>query len=216
MVPAAGASIRPMPAPARHRAASPGRIAVRLALLFGVLAASLTGCGSAPTPAPTARPTAAPTPTPNPHLADPATADAVYRGLAAAGLSISANTAVSGGPGGEPRTTISATYAGWPLLLSEYSSRAALDAAVGSLAGPPGQGRPPYAFAGLNILVLYGPMQQLYSPSAPAGPFRTAAAALVDALDPLVGPLRQQAVVAVPLPSAAPRPASPTPPPAAS
>lgn len=216
-----------MSAPVRHRVASPwspsaGFAAsppagarprrldalaprvVRAGWTVGLLAvASLlaTACGSAPTPSPTVRPTPVVTPTPNPHLAEPASADAVYSGLTASGLSISANTAGSGGPTGEPRKTINATYAGWPLLLSEFSSRAALDRVVGSLQGPLGQGKPPYVFAGLNILIQYGPTQQLYSPGAPAEQFRIAAAALVSALDRLIGPLRQQAVVPLPLPS---------------
>lgn len=172
---------------------------------IGLLVAA---CGSSPTPRPTSRPTPVVTPTPNPHLAAPASAADVYRGLGQAGLTISANTAGSGGPAGEPRLTISATYAGWPLILEQYSSRAALDRAVGALAATPGQGKPPYEFAGLNVLVQFGPTQQLYSPTAPAEQFRLAAGALVAALDRLIGPLRQQAVVPVPLPSSSPRPTS--------
>ncbi len=183
-----------MPGPRRQRAPA------FVGAIF-VLALTVAACGSAasPSPSPTPRPT--PTPTPNPHLVEPTTADAVYAGLRAAGLTVTANTAVAA-PSGEPRKTISATYAGWPLLIIEFSNRAALQTSAGKgLAIDEAGARPPYAFLGLNVAVAYGPAPTSATGSPPAAAFRVAAGALVGPLDALIGPLLEQAAIPVPLPS---------------
>ena len=96
--------------------------------------------------------------TPDPHLPDPATAQQVFNGLGRAGLSITPNTATAGPADGDVVTQIFATYLGWPLDVTEYRSSAALDRAVTWKAGEaPGQGEPPIAIAGVNILVTWGP-----------------------------------------------------------
>ena len=95
--------------------------------LAPVLAAALLvgACGSA-APSTTPAPTAAPTPA-NPHLTDPASVDVVIRKLAGAGIRMQPNNA-SSGRNGEPVKAINFTYDGWPLVISQFSSSAALHA----------------------------------------------------------------------------------------
>jgi hypothetical protein len=186
-------------------------------LLAGALVA---GCGTAAvTPSATA-PSPSPTPTPDPHLTAPASVGDVFAGLGKAGLKITANNADAGGQGGEPRKRLNTTYAGWPLILSEYSTHAALLEATGFEPGEsPRIGDAPFRIVGLNILVEYGPHTK-NEISRPEDRFIDAAQALADAMDPLVGPLSQASTVpldlpAGPVPSAAPSEA-PTSAPAAS
>jgi hypothetical protein len=123
----------------------------------------------------------------------------VYAALIGAGLSIVPSTASTGGPRGEPRTRVNLTFDGWPLVPSEFSSSAAL-AASGYQTGAPGKGAAPYAFAGLNILVEYGPTGS-GAPAAPPERYRASAQTIVDILDPLLGPLSQRSVVPASIPS---------------
>ncbi len=196
-----------MLAPTRHRVAAMGRAGpLRAACVAAVraacVAALLAACSASSTPNPTVTAVPLPSPTPNVHLAEPATADAVLVGLQAAGLPITANTATGGGTA-EPRKTISATYAGWPLLIIEYGSRSALTGATTPRVsiGPYGY-RSAYALFGLNVLIAYGPLAA--DPGRPSDVFRAAAARLVTALDPLIGPLAQRSVLPLTLPSASP------------
>ncbi|HEY7590857.1 MAG TPA: hypothetical protein VH723_07685 [Candidatus Limnocylindrales bacterium] len=173
------------------------------------LAAGLVfGCGpAAPASLP---PTPIPTPliTPDPHLTEPASVDAVYRELAKAGLRITANTATIGTDGSLVKR-INATYANWPLVMSEYGSAAKLDAAARfDLGKPPRQGESPYMIAGLNILIEFGPHSTNQGPAAPEPDKVAAANKLVDALHPLLWPLRQRSTVSLALPTP---PATPTP-----
>lgn len=178
------------------RAALP---AIAVGALVAVL---LAGCGESATPAP-------PTPTPAPtvaaviRLTEPASAAEVFDALLAAGLAISPNNA-SGGSDREPREVINATFEGWPLTLSAYSSAAAL-AEVGGFEPDraPGKGDPPYRFAGLNVLVAFGPAVDDRQPVAPDPRFASAAQELARALDPVIGPLAQSSVEPVQLPVAA-------------
>jgi hypothetical protein len=175
------------------------RIAAHAALICVLVVAS--GCGSnAASPSPTPVPTAAPTP--DPHLTEPASVDVIYVELQKAGLDITANTA-STGPGGEPVKRISATFNGWPLILSGYTSAAALRTSAGfDPAQPVGQGDPPITIAGLNILVEFGPTTSNTAlPEPPDASRRAAALQLVEVLDPLLGPLAQVSVEALPLPT---------------
>lgn len=178
----------------------------RHGLLIGglaVLAVSAAACSSAP---PSVAPTVAPTPivTPDPHLTDPTTADAVYRGLGEAGLRITANNASSGEPGSDLIRRINATYLGWPLSLSEYRSSAALAKATDWAPGEkPGQGEAPVALAASNILVLWGPQTGAH-PAKPDARQSEGLADLVSAMDRLLSPLRARTVVAVTIPGSPP------------
>jgi hypothetical protein len=194
-----------------HRLTVPS-IALRLAVLTTLLVVG--GCGSAPSPTPIPTPVATPTPTPDAHLGDPTTGNLVYSALAAAGLRVVGNSANSGVGGAEPRRRINATFGGWPLIIEEYSSGKALEKATD--VGPsstPRPGDPPYAFTGLNIRIEFGPKAEGSIPSGARGSTATAAAELALALDAIIGPLRQVAVVPVslPTPGAPPGSASPGP-----
>jgi hypothetical protein len=162
----------------------------------------LAACGSA-TGAPSPTPTPTATPTPDPHLPDPTSVQVVYQALLAAGLKIQPSTASSGGASGEPRKSVNATYDGWPLVMREFSSSAALAAVDPTRSSKPGKQDPPFTLAGLNLVFEYGPA----GASAPI-PERQRASAqrLADVLDPLIGPLRQRSVVPLVLPDAQPTP----------
>lgn len=174
-------------------------------LLAPIIAIGLvvTACGSATsTPSAVATPvrTAAPTATPDPHLTVPATLEDVYRELQRAGLSMVANTAGTGKKGKEPLRDLVATYEGWPLIISEYSSAKALAKAKKWKAGKkPGQGEPPLAIKGGNILVEWGPTTGRRPPK-PDARQQAALAALIAALDPLVYPLKVRSNIKVKLP----------------
>jgi len=157
-------------------------------------------CGGSPPSAPPASPTAVapPAATPVAHLSEPVKADSVYRALLAAGLRIVPNNASTGGPGNEPVKRINATYAGWPLSISQFTSAATLMAATDWKAGArPGQGESSVAFMGLNILVEWGPTTGT-EPKTPDDRQLAAAEALHQALDPLVSPMSARTIVAIP------------------
>jgi hypothetical protein len=178
------------------------------AILAVALLAAACG-GAAPTTAPTRAPVAVATPVPSvdPHLKSPATLEDVYKTLQRAGLEIVANTAGSGKQGAEPRRTLVATYAGWPLIINEYSSAKALAKAKKWKKGAkPGYGEPAVAIRGMNILVEYGPTTGRRPPK-PEGAQREAVVHLVEALDPILHPLRARANVTVKIPKHTPRPA---------
>jgi hypothetical protein len=168
-----------------------------------VLAAGfIAACGP---PAPASLPaTPVPTPviTPNPQMSEPASVDEVLKKLAKAGLRITANTA-SVGTDGVTVKRINATYADWPLVLTQYTSSATLNVAARfDLGKPPRQGESPYMIAGLNILAEFGPHSTNdKTPAPPDATKRDAAIALMNALHPLVGPLRQRSTQALPLPT---------------
>lgn len=178
---------------------SAGLTAAFFLLSISVLASA---CGG---PAPSASASSEPTPvvTPDPHLPDPTTADDVFRAISAQGLRLTASNAVTGTGGLVKR--INASFGGWPLIISEYTSAAVLD---GRLEWPegeiPGGGEPAVAVAGINILVTWGPI----SNGPPVAPDAARAARLVtlaEALDSLLGPVRVRSVV--PLAVATPLPA---------
>lgn len=163
-----------------------------------VVAALLLGaCAGAP---PSAAPGAAPTPriTPNPHLPSPATAQQVFTGLGKAGLRITANTASLGAEGSGVVTKIYATYLGWPLDVTQFTSTTALTKITEWPAGEaPGRGEPPIALAGMNILVTWGPAVSGAKPGTPDSRQSDGLRALVAALDPLLSPLRARTNVPV-------------------
>lgn len=192
----------------RRRGGRSGPVASILAIVMVV-----AGCGSSATARP---PTPAPTPviTADPHLRDPASLEDIFNALAAAGLRVTPNNAVAAA---EPRRKINATFVDWPFVVSEFSSTAARKAATRwNPKVPVARDEAPYAFAGLNMLIEFGPtVTNNATAVAPALPYQEAAAALVRVLDPLIGPLEERAVVPIPVPAASPGPsraqASPAP-----
>lgn len=177
-----------------------------------VLAAGfVVSCGPA---APASLPvTPKPTPliTPNPQMTEPASVDDVLKKLASAKLRITTNTA-SVGTDGITVKRIIATYAEWPLVLTQFTTSEALTVAARfDLGKPPRQGEAPYMIAGLNILVEFGPHSTNdKTPAPPEAAKRDAAILLVNALHPFIGPLRQRSTEALPLPTpvATPAPSS--------
>jgi hypothetical protein len=167
----------------------------------------IAGCGSGTaTPPPSAQPT--PLVTPDPHLAAPARVDDVFRLVGARGLRIVPNTA-SEGTKGDPVKRITATYNDWPLVLTQFSSAAALrNVGKFDTSQRPQRGEAPYIVAGLNILIEYGPRNTNDAQPQPADEaHQKALLNLVAALDPLLGPLAQRSVITIALPGT-PAPAS--------
>lgn len=177
--------------------------------MTAVAAALVAACGAtaAPSPSPTVRPT--PVITPDPHLDPPASVDEVFRLLQRAGIRITPNTA-SAGAGGEPVKRINATYAEWPLVLTEFSTPEALVAAASfDPSTPPAVGDPAYVLIGMNIQIEFGPhTTNQRTPAAPSEQQQAAAVALVAALDPLIGPLTQRSVAPIALPTGSPAPSA--------
>jgi hypothetical protein len=162
-----------------------------------VAAVLVAACGGGQ---PSAAPSAAATPlvTPDPHLPSPATAQQVFTGLGKAGLRITANTATLGAQDSDVVTKIYATYMGWPLDVTQYSSAKALTKITEWPAGEgPGRGEPPVTLAGMNILITWGPAVSGAKPSKPEGRQSDGLRELVAALDPLLSPLRARANVPV-------------------
>src|SRR4051794_6517452 len=163
---------------------------------------------------PSASPSPLPTPviTPDPHLHEPVTADQVFLAIGAAKLGMVANNANS--ETGNPSVVklINAEISGWPLRITQYSSTSALQRSIHWKAGAaPGSDEPPYSIVGLNVLVQFGPISAR-APSPPDGSRQALAAKIVAVLDPLLWPLNQHSVVAIP--SRTPEPTakpSPTP-----
>jgi hypothetical protein len=187
----------------------------RLTILFvGLFGMGLAACGSS-TP-PSAEPSAAPTlaPTPDPHLKEPVTADDIFRDIGKGGLRISPTNANLGQGNPSIVKVINGDIDGWPIRITQYTSAAVLARSLDwTPGGSPGGDEAPYAFAGLNVLITFGPISAK-APSVPE-PARTAAAAtLVQILDPLLWPLTQRTVTPIPSRTAAPV-ATPTPSPAA-
>jgi hypothetical protein len=168
-------------------------VPVTFALVFILAAACSTPAAS---PSPTPRPT--PVPTVDPHLADPASAQAVFNGLGREGLKVTTNTAVAGAEGTAVVTRINATYGGWPLQVVEYRTSLDLASSADWKSGQgPGKGEPPVAIAGSNILVRWGPWARHVKPPRPDESQRAALEALVAALDRMLSPLRARSNVPV-------------------
>lgn len=171
---------------------------VSLAVLIG-------GCAGSATPGPSVAATPRPTPviTPDPHLTDPADLDTIFAELTKGGLKITPINAVAAA---EPIRRVNATYLGWPIILSEFSSAQALLTTTGWKTGvAPDRGDAPFTLIGLNIMVEYGPkVTNAATPEPPDARYQEAAEALGRILDPLLGPLDQRSVVPLPLPTASP------------
>ena len=168
-----------------------------LATTVLVVAALVAACGgSGPTPLPSSAPT--PRVTPDPHLADPTTADEVFLALGAAGLRLTANNAQGGGEGNSLVKRINATYLGWPLSVSQYSSTSALAKLTEWQDDDlPGQGEPPVTIAGMNILIEWGPTTGA-KPKRPAGRQVQGLRDLATSLNLLLAPIRSRSIVHVP------------------
>ena len=180
-----------------------------MALVAIVLVAGCGGGNATPQPSASA---STPSSTPDPHLASPAKVDDVFRLMGSAGIRIIPNTA-SEGTTGEPVKRITATYADWPLVLTQYSSESALKrVAKFDPALRPQRGEAPYIVVGLNIMIEYGPRNTNDASPQPADPaHEKALMALIAAMDPLLGPLTQRSVKAIPLPGSSAVPASSAP-----
>ncbi len=184
----------------------------RATLAAVVLAAGLAAaCGPSAPPSVPVTPRPTPVITPDPHLTEPASVDKVYQTLAREGLRITANTATLGTDGVTVKR-INATYAEWPLVLTEFKSAAALQVAARFDTGqPPRQGESPYMIAGLNILVEFGPhLSNSGAPEPPSPAHAAAAAQLVDALHPLLHPLSQRSTEPLVLPTPVAAPVAPS------
>ena len=184
-----------------------------IALMVGA-AVLVSACGSTPaTPIPTSAPSiaAVPTPTPDPQLHDPASLGAILSALQVAGLSMTANSADA--RSGDMVERLHLTYDGWPLTLTAYTSSRTLASQSGfNPKARPGIGDPPFALAGLNILVEFGSNIHDGSPAVPDPQYAVAFEKVVLALNPLIGPLRQESSSPVALPTPVPAPtASPAP-----
>lgn len=183
----------------------PGHLSRSASLI--VVGLFVVACGSAP---PTVAPvTPKPTPviTPNPHLTAPASADAVFTAIARAGLPISGNNATAGR---DPVKSISATFGGWPMRLSEYRSAASLAKAKPWTAGDrPGKRESPVAMIGLNILIEWGPSTGARPPALSAAQVE-AMNEFLKVIDPYIGPLVVRTTTKLTVPVATPAP-TPTP-----
>ena len=178
-------------------------------IAVGLFVAACASANSAPTATPVPpRPT--PVITPNPHLVAPASAEVVFNVLARAGMPISGNNATAGK---DPVKSISATYDGWPMRLSEYRSAASLAKAKPWKASDrPGKGESPVAMIGLNILIEWGPTTGSRPPRLGVAQIQ-AMNELLKVMDPYIGPLtvRTTTQLAVPVatPPPTPRPSAP-------
>jgi hypothetical protein len=187
-------------------AAGPAALTVALAVVAG-------GCGGGnASPPPSALPTASPTP--DPHLTGNVTADQLYGILITSKLGLTANNANLGHGNPNIVKQINGVIGGWPVRITEYRSAAVMHKALAWKDGvAPGSDEAPYAWAAMNVLIQFGPISAK-PPATPDSARQATAASIVALLDPLMWPIEQHSVVAVPArtpqPSAAPS-ASPAP-----
>jgi len=184
------------------RAGRGSRAAVGCLALLAVTL--LAACSPAAAQSAPPTPTATPSPTPDPHLSEPVTADQIFRALALAKTGIVANNANSGNGNKNIVKQINADIGSWPLRITEYTSSATRAKSIAWKGSAPVRNQAPYAVAGLNVVVEFGPINKAGAPVA-ADPARAKhAEAIVAALDPLLWPLAQHSVVMIPARSAVP------------
>jgi hypothetical protein len=186
----------------RTRTTPRRRRSARLTTALTLLSVALLTAACGATPASVA-PSVAATPvvTPDPRLPDPTTADDVFRAIGAQGLRLTASNAVTGT--GTLVKRINASFGGWPLTISEFTSAQALTDRLKWDGEPPGGGEPAVAVAGSNILITWGPT----SNGPPVAPDAARAARLVtlaETLHALLGPVQVRAIVRLPIPSVPP------------
>ena len=190
-----------------HTEAPPARIVLPgalkpvavVAVVVAVVAVALFTITRTAAPSSTA-PRAAPTAlvTPNPHLPALASAQQVFNGMGHAGLKVTAHTASAGSGNGAIVRKIFASYLGWPLDVTEYSSKEALAKALTWNSGePPKKGDPPVTIAGGNILVIWGPINAGKTPVKLDERQQAGLQPLVSALDLLLSPLSTRTSVPV-------------------
>jgi hypothetical protein len=161
------------------------------------LAVVVAGCDNA-TNSPSASTVATPSPTPDPHLKGTVTADQMYTILVTAKVGLTANNANLGH--GDPNIVkqINGAIGGWPVRITEFRSAAAMQKVLGWKPGTtPGSDEAPYAWAAMNILVQFGPISAK-PPAAPDAARQATATQIIDLLDPLLWPIAQHSVVAIP------------------
>jgi hypothetical protein len=197
----------------RRREAAARRRRPTVALIVLALLVLSAACGTTAVGSPTPTPVATPAPTPDPHLHAPVTADQVYLAIASAHLSLYSNNALL--DQGSIVKRINADLEGWPIRITAYDSVADLLKARSWKPGQePGRGEAPYTFAALNVSVEYGPITGAM-PVAPDAAHQATAAKIVGILDPLLWPIEQHSVVAIPArtipppPTATPAPTKP-------
>jgi len=193
------------------RAIGRGVPAVVLAwLAFLAIVAAACGPSAAGSSSPSAAPT--PQPTPDPHLKAPVTADEIYIAIAGAHLQLYPNNALI--DQGTIVKRINGDLDGWPIRITAYDSVAAANkATTWKPDQAPGRGQPPFTFVALNVIVEFGPITGAV-PAAPDTEHQATAVTLVGILDPLLWPIEQHSVVAIPgrtIPPPATAPASPKP-----
>jgi hypothetical protein len=170
----------------------------------GLLALAVAGCGSSV--ATSASPTPAPTPvvTPDPHLKEPVAADDIYKAFGKGGVAITAINANLGQGNPDIVKQINANLGGWSLRITQFQSSVVMTRDLKWQPGEaPGGNEAPYNFAGLNILIQFGPIS-VRAPSAPDAGRQHDAAAIVALLDPLLWPITQRSVLAIPSRTPAP------------
>jgi hypothetical protein len=177
-----------------NHAARGRRLSIAAVGLFALL---LGACGqNNGTPPPSVQPT--PSPTPDPHLQEPVTADQVYTILTAAKLGMTCPNANLGNGNRKIVKQINCNLGGWPLRITQYRSGAIL---TDTLKWKPGQAptgdQPPYGWAGLNVLIEFGPISAR-APATPPSERQASAASILAILDPLLWPIAQHSVVAIP------------------
>jgi hypothetical protein len=173
----------------------------------GLLALILNACGSNNgTPPPSVVPT--PSPTPDPHLSEPVTADQIYSILIGAKVAMTCPNANLGN--GNPRIVkqINCNLNGWPLRITQYKSGTLMaDSLKWTPGSAPTGAQPPFGWAGLNVLIEFGPISAK-APAKPSTDRQQTAASILAILDPLLWPIAQHSVVEIPArtpePSAAP------------
>ena len=186
----------------RRRVPTIGLIGVAVLVL-------VAGCGSNAASLPSPTPAATPAPTPDPHLKAPVTADQIYMAIASAHLSLHPNNALL--DDGAIVKRINADLDGWPLRITAYGSVADVaKVRTWKAGGAPGRGEPPYTFVAMNVTVEFGPISGTV-PIAPDQDHHATAVAILGILDPLLWPIEQHSLMAIPSripsPSVAPTPA---------
>ena len=149
----------------------------------------MSACGG-PGASGSASPSPTPKPTPNPHLKEPAQAETVYSTLVQRGLLLIGTNASRGR---DPVAVINATYSGWPLVLVQYRSTATRQKLHPLRNGEAvKRSDPPFTFAGLNLVVEWGPRTDRRLPRAVSKAQLAEAQKLAAELDRLIGPLAER------------------------
>jgi hypothetical protein len=133
--------------------------------------------------------------TPDPHLREPARADVIYSTLVQRGLGLIGTNASRGK---DPVAVINATYAGWPLVLTQYRTSDTRNKLFPiKSAESPKKGDPPFIFAGLNVVIKWGPEVDGKAPRPATKSQVEDAGKLATELDRLIGPLLERSVFPV-------------------